>query len=70
MGLPEGQARAHGSRPEDQWRPVMHVTSLARDPFAKDFGERINQVKPQELPPADSPASTSSEEDRQRELWD
>ena len=37
---------------EDSWRPAsapIHITSLARDPLAADFGERINKVTAEEL---------------------
>ena len=37
---------------EDTWRPAsapIHITSLARDPLAADFGERIDKVPAEEL---------------------
>ena len=45
-----------GSRVRDEWRPVMHVTSLPKDPLATDFGERINAGTPDDLAPAPAPS--------------
>lgn len=36
-------------RRRDSWlpaQPIMHLTSMPRDPLAPDFGRRINKVEP------------------------
>jgi hypothetical protein len=39
-------------RRRDSWlpsAPIMHLTSMPRDPLASDFGRRINKVEPKIL---------------------
>lgn len=50
----------------------MHITSMPIDPLAPNFGERINRLKPEDLP-ADTGAPSSraplSDAPRQSELF-
>lgn len=38
-------------------RPVMHITSMPKDPLAEDFGERVNRYTAKDLPPELRPSS-------------
>ena len=66
-------------------KPVMHITSLPRDPLAPDFGERINRLSGNDVPAEDDApgeevessddAGAVSEQDfdtsvEQRSLWE
>ena len=50
-------------------RPVMHITSMPKDPCAADFGERVNRLNPDDLPPEGEPPQSPQTPNRQGELW-
>jgi hypothetical protein len=58
-----------GTRTDDHWRPVMHVTSMPKDPLAEDFGDRLNRVVPADLPPPKSTPETSTSPSTPGELF-
>lgn len=49
--------------------PVTRLTSMALDPLAADFGERINSVAPSPCTPASQSPGASASPGLQRELW-
>lgn len=53
-------------------RPIMHVTSMPKDPLAPDFGERINRLSARDLPASDDDSharDAGGEENPQGTLW-
>lgn len=51
-------------------RHVVHVTSMALDPLAEDFGARLNRLNPENLHPEQQfSRPPSGELSQQRELW-
>jgi hypothetical protein len=53
----------------DGMPPAFHLTSMPADPLAADFGERINRLKPEDVPPEQEPPPTTSGGSTQREFW-
>lgn len=53
-------------------RPVMHITSMPKDPCAPDFGARINKYTPQNAPEmfaVPPPVAEEQASGEQRELF-
>ena len=56
-------------RRRDSWlpaAPIMHLTSMPRDPLAPDFGRRINKVEPKVMAALREQAKTRQDEDPAR----
>lgn len=49
---------------------VVHVTSMPADPLADDFGERLNRLKPKDLPPESAQDTGTRDQPTQQELWE
>lgn len=52
--------------------PVMHLTSMPKDPLAPDFGERVNKYSAkdlEDLSSVDTPAPPTRHDQSQRDLF-
>ena len=50
-------------------RPVMHISSLPKNPCATDFGERINRIMPEDISTDSNLSERPETPGQQGELW-